>query len=149
MPVIHLQSFTFQHRVRNINAKPSVDFDTPQTTRRICPWYPQNRPLTSSPVQPPRTYVFEVSEGHNRKSSEHQTLESDSGVCLSDYRFVFIPADISITRTTASTSRTSSIALRTSSSAPVRHSAGSTRPTSNFYCILFFRVIVQASTHHR
>jgi hypothetical protein len=138
-PVTYLQSI-FQKGVRNINAKPSVDFDTPQTTRRICPWYTQN--TNHSPPQSGTTSEDIRVRSQWRRSSENEltSYSWDWQWCLSDYRFVFIPADISITATTAATSRTSSIALRTSSSTPVRHSAGSTRPTSNFFCILFFRV---------
>jgi hypothetical protein len=105
------------------------------------------KPLTSPVRYNLRGHTCSKSVKMNiRKRDNVKHLTTAVVLCLSEFRFVFIPADISITAT-SSPSRKSSTALRTSSSTPVRYTAGSTT-TSNFYCFPFFRVNDHASKHH-
>jgi hypothetical protein len=64
----HPSTIHLHKSVRNINVKPSVDYDTPQTTKRICPWYPQN--TNHSPPQSGTTSEDIRVRSQWRRSSE-------------------------------------------------------------------------------
>lgn len=151
MPVFYLQSFIFQNCGRNINEFDARDHERnfPDATSWSFiseTWCPQNANHSTAQSATSSQHIRVRSQwGWSSGNEVNPTIESSSGICLSAYCFVFIPADVNTNAVTASSSSRRSTALRTSSSVPVRYSASSITNTSCSFLSLL--VSVQASDH--